>query len=95
MEVRRIMSFYCTQSFIHLILAKRFIKSLIHWTSEPMKILFDPLGQPTVTHMSSVRPSVPTFQNLVKQNKVKTMFAPGETVGLAEWIIDDTCIVLL
>ena len=23
------------------------------------------------------------------------MFATGETVGLAEWIIDDTCLVLL
>ena len=35
----------------------------------------------------SVRPSVPTFQNIAKQNKyqAKTMFATGETVGLAEW----------
>ena len=33
------------------------------------------------------------FQNLAKQNNVKTMFATGETVGLAEWIIDDTCLV--
>ena len=33
-----------------------------------------------------------TYQNLAKQNKfkAKTMFATGETVGLAEWIIDDT-----
>ena len=23
------------------------------------------------------------------------MFATGETVGLAEWIIDDTCLVLI
>ena len=43
--------------------------------------------------MASVRPSVPTFQNLAKQNKARTMFATGETVGLAEWIIDDTCLV--
>ena len=30
-----------------------------------------------------------------KQNKfqAKTMFATGETVGLAGWIIDDTCLV--
>ena len=30
-----------------------------------------------------------------KQNKfqMRTMFATGETVGLAEWIIDDTCFV--
>ena len=41
-------------------------------------------------------PSVPTFQNLAKQNKfqLKTMFATSETVGPAEWIIDDTCIVV-
>ena len=40
-----------------------------------------------------VRTSVTTFQNLAKQNKfqAKTMFTTGETVGLAEWIIDDTC----
>ena len=45
--------------------------------------------------MSTVRvrsPSIPTFQNLAKQNKAKTMFA---TVGLAEWIIVDTCLVIL
>ena len=42
------------------------------------------------------RPSVrPTFQNLAKQNKVKTMFATGETVGLAEWIINDNCLVFV
>ena len=40
-------------------------------------------------------PSVPTFQNLAKQSKlqVKTMFTTSETVGMAEWIIDDTCLV--
>ena len=41
-----------------------------------------------------VRPSVPTFQNLVKQNKVKTMLTTGEIVGLAEWIIDDSHVLL-
>ena len=43
----------------------------------------------------SVRPSVrPHFS---KQNKfqVKTMFTTGETGGLAEWIIDDTCFVFV
>ena len=63
---------------------------------------FDPLDPLTVTgdrdhcfctHHPSVCPSIPTFQNLAKQNKAKTMFATGETVGLAEWIIDDTCLV--
>ena len=38
----------------------------------------------------SVRPSVPTFQNFAKQNKVSAgiVIATGGTVGLAEWIID-------
>ena len=37
--------------------------------------------------------SVPTFQNLAKQNKAK--FTTGETVGLGEWIIGDTCLCCL
>ena len=38
---------------------------------------------------SSVRP------HFSKQNnfQAKAMFSTGETVGLAEWIIDDTCLV--
>ena len=35
---------------------------------------------------------VPTFQNKLQ---AKTMLATGETVGLAEWIIDDICLVLI
>ena len=70
---------------------------LIYWQSQ--KPVFDPHGRPTITavviiifHMSSVRPN---FQNLAKQNEfqVKTMFTTNETVGLAEWIINDTCLV--
>ena len=67
----------------------------------PMHKTIDPLGRPTVTVGSdhcfrtcpSVRPS-PSFQNLAKQNRfqAKTMFVIGETVGLAEWIIDDICL---
>ena len=39
----------------------------------------------------SVRPST-----LFKSSKTKnTMFATGVTVGLAEWIIDDTCLACL
>ena len=42
-----------------------------------------------------VRPSIPTFQNLAIQNKfqAKKLFTTGETVGLAEWIMYDTCLV--
>ena len=53
----------------------------------------DPLGRPTVPAGSdhcfrTCCPSVPTFQNLAKQNKfqAKTMFTTGKTVGRAEWI---------
>ena len=62
---------------------------------------FDPLGRPTVTRpvgiivfahvLRSYLRNVP--KNLVKQYKVKTMFPTGETAGLVEWIIDDTCLV--
>ena len=43
------------------------------------------------------RPLVIIFQNLAKQNKFQanTMFTTGETLGLAEWIIDDTCLVIV
>ena len=74
--------------------------SYLYTTSESEVRLIDPRGRPTVTAGSdhcfhkcrpSVRPSP-----LSKQNKfqAKTMFATGETVGLAEWIYDDTCLVL-
>ena len=67
-----------------------------------MKI--DPLGQPTVTAGSdlyfrtccpSVRPSVPTCENLAKQYnfQARIVVATGETTGLAEWIIDGTQIL--
>ena len=60
--------------------------------------VIDPLGRPTVTAgrdhcFCTCRPYVPTFQNLAKQNETKTTFTTSETVGLAEWIIDDTCLV--
>ena len=60
--------------------------------------VFDPRGRPTFTAIRDhcfctcgpfVRP------HYSKENKfqAKHMFATGETVGLAEWIIDDTCLV--
>ena len=61
-------------------------------------IFFDPLGRPTVMNGSDhcfarvVRPSVRPF--LSKQNKAQVI-ATGETVSLAEWIIDDTCLFYL
>ena len=43
----------------------------------------------------SVRLLVPTFQNLTIQNNFHlfVVIATGGAVGLAEWIIDDTCLV--
>ena len=73
------------------------IKQQIYKKLEPMFLIHeaDPQSRPVVIIMfahvvrSSVRP------HFLKQNKfqVKTMFAIGKTVGLAEWIIDDTCFV--
>ena len=51
---------------------------------------FDPLGLPTC-------PFVSTFQNLAKQNNFQVTIV-GVTigiVGLAGWIIDDTCLVFV
>ena len=68
---------------------------LIHSTAQQSR----PVVIIVFTHVvrTSDRPYVdPTFQNQAKQNKyqVKTMFTTGEIVGVAEWIIDDTCLVL-
>ena len=66
------------------------------------EVYIDPLGQPTATACSdhyfctcfpSVCPS-PLFKSS-KTKQQKTMFATGVTVGLTEWIIDDTCLVNL
>ena len=62
------------------------------------RIIVDPLGQPTVKAgrdhcFRKCCPSVRQFP-LFKSSKTKqqkTMFATGETVGLAEGIIADTC----
>ena len=60
----------------------------------------DPLGQPKITAgrnncFRTCCPSVrlsPVFKSR-KTKQQKTMFATGVTMGLAEWIIDDTCLV--
>ena len=63
---------------------------LIH-EADPQSLLVVIIVSAHVVH-PSVRPS-PLF---TKQNKFQanTMFATDETVGLAEWIIDDTCLVM-
>ena len=48
-----------------------------------------PVGIIVFAHVS-VRTSVPTFQNIVKQTSRELM---GLCVRLAEWIIDDSCLV--
>ena len=58
----------------------------------------DPLGQPKVTvgrvhcFISDLLSIRPHFSNLEKKTK---MFATGVTISLAEWIIDDTCLVYI
>ena len=58
----------------------------------------DPLGRPTVTAVSDhcFRMCCLHFSESTKTKQIqaKTMFANGETVGLAKWIIDDKCLVL-
>ena len=53
-------------------------------------IIFAHVVRPFVR--SSVRPS-PLFRSS-KTKQQKTMVATGVTMGLAEWIIDDTCLVV-
>ena len=63
---------------------------------------FDPLGQPTVTaggdhcFRTCCLSVHPYFSKSSKTNKfqTKTMFTTNKTVGLAEWIIDYTCLVM-
>ena len=56
----------------------------------------DPPGRPTVTAgrdhcFCTCRLSVATFQNLAKQSENNVCY--WQDCGLAEWIIDDTCLV--
>ena len=44
------------------------------------------------SYMLSIHPSLPKCSKAKQQ---KTMFSTGMTMGLAEWIIDDTCLVFL
>ena len=55
----------------------------------------DPLGRPIGSdHCFRTLMSL-LFKNLAQQNKfqAKTTLATGETVGLAEWIMDDTLLL--
>ena len=57
--------------------------------------LFSHMSSVLTIVCASVRLSVPTFQNIAKQNKleVKIIIAAGVTVGLAEGITDDNYLV--
>ena len=76
----------------------KFARALNSLTREAREKNIDPLSQPTVTasrdhcFRTSVRPS-PLFKSS-KTKQQKTMSATGVTMGLAEWLIDDTCLVL-
>ena len=63
-----------------------------------MFAFIDPLGRPidppvVIIIFAHVRTSVPTFQNMAKKNKRRMKVMSGGIVGLAERIIDDTCLV--
>ena len=58
----------------------------------------DPQSRPvviTIFTRVSVLPSVSTFQNHTNLNnfQAKIVIATDGNVGLAEWIIDDTCVL--
>ena len=62
----------------------------------------DPLGRPVITAVSDncFRTCYASSLFKIKQNKKnkfqeKTIFTTGETVVLPEWIIDDTCLVII
>ena len=63
------------------------------------KLRLDPLGRPAITgssdHCFRTCPSVCPYvrSNSSKTKQPKTMITTGETVGLAAWIIDDTCLL--
>ena len=73
------------------LLGERFSVQLIHSA--------DPQSRPVVitVFINVVRPSVSTLQNRAKQKhfQVKKVIAPGGTMGLAERIIDDTCLFIV
>ena len=63
-------------------------------------IFIDPRGRSIVTvgsdhYFPKFRSFVPTFQNLTNQNKIQVniVLTTGGTVGLAEWIIDNSFLV--
>ena len=67
--------------------------SSVSTTSMRQVKISDPRGRPTVTAGSdqcfcTCRTSIPTFPS--NKFQAKAMFATGETVALAEWIIDYT-----
>ena len=62
------------------------------WPKTTFSYFIDPLGRPTVMADSDhcfrmCRTSIPTFQS---KFQAKTKFIIAETVGLADWIIDDS-----
>ena len=72
------------------------INSITRTHGSRYEYYIDPRGRPTVTAGSdrcfcTCRPYFQTFQNKFQE---KTIIDTCETVGLAEWIIDDTCLVL-
>ena len=64
--------------------------------SKHVQVILDPLGQ-----LNSAGIGIIVFARIVRQSPIfksrktkqqKTMFVTGVTMGLAEWIIDDTCL---
>ena len=86
-------------SFRPFFICLSFAKAQRSRTEYGCLILFDPLGQPTVTASSdhcfrTCRLSVPTFQNKTNFKRKQCSLLASETAGLAEWIIKETSLIL-
>ena len=64
----------------------------------PIHVVYiDPRGRPVVITIftQSVRPSVRPYVRKSKNFKFKRQSLPARDCGLAEWIIDDSCLVFI
>ena len=76
------------------LLLLRTLLMFVNWRKLGQQESIDPLSQPKATagRDHCFRTCCPSV-NSRKTKQQKTMFATGVTMGLAEWIIDDTCLV--
>ena len=98
-EMRQSNSLIDSQSWIIFLVLKASYWKMITWIHFST-FTFDPRGQPTVTAGSDhcFRTCCPSDFSKSSKNKTKfkwnNIYYWREIVGLAKWIIDDTCLVI-